>query len=291
VPHYGGPGALVREARPFALLLAIAIAAPLVIPPAAGSGGPRVNLRQRTWIDLQVTPLNADAVDGETPERMVVRVGPREGGETEFALVWPDKTSKSDLRLRAEQVPAASNRDHAVDLKVELTLPSGRTVLSQRRIELDDRATVLFEVYRHEERPLTLVIEAESSEETVISKHPVVGAPVRFMLEIQRVEQGRTISLETNTLQAFEGQAVSYSFRLGSTPEADAARVSLRPLRVSGAIVEIEVETEGKLPSEDGLLVVGRRERWIASRGTTSTLAFESGEPPTGYRFLVTADF
>jgi len=222
---------------------------------------------------------------------MILRVDPRDGGETQFALAWPDSTSESGLKLRAAQAPPASDMDHAVDLEAELTLPSGRTVRARRRIELDSRTTVLFEIHRHDERPLTLVIEAEASQETIISRHPVVGAPVRFLLEVQRVERGRTVSLETNRLQAFEGQSVSYSFRLGDSPGAEAARVSLRPLRVSGSIVEIEVETDGKLPDGEGLLVIGRRERWVASRGTTSTLAFESGDPPSGYRILVTADF
>lgn len=282
----------MNRARISALLLAAAVAAPgLSAQVSSTDRGPRGHLRQRTWIDLQVTPLNGAPAEGNAPGPVLLRVDPMQGGETELALAWPDPTSRSGLKLRAARATPASDMEHAVDLYAELTLPSGRTVRAERRIELDSRTTVLFEIHRHAERPLTLVIEAETSQETIISRHPVVGAPVRFLLEVQRVEQGRTISLETNQLQAFEGQAVSYSFRLGDSPDAEAARVSLRPLRISGSIVEIEVETDGKLPDGDRLLVVGRRERLVASKGSISTLAFESGDPPTGYRFLVTADF
>jgi hypothetical protein len=273
------------------LLLATAISGPDVRAQARPGGVPGVHLNQRTWIDLKITPANAEPAESGSPDLLLVRVDPQRGGRTEFTLAWPDPGSRTLLRLRAAQAVSASDLRHAVDLDVELTLPSGGAVRAQRRIELDDRATALFEVYRHEERPLTLVIEAEASQEMVISRYAQVGKPVRFLLEIQRVERGKVVSLETDRLQAFEGHDVSYSFRLGSDPDAEAARLRLRPLRVGDEIVEIEIETDGRLPGPDGLLVIGRRERWVASRGTTSTLAFESGEPPTGYRFLVTPEF
>lgn len=276
---------------PFLLLLATLAAPSRSAPIPPGSTPPAVHVTHRTWIELKVTPINASPAEGTREERFTVKVHPREGGQTEFALVWPEPDSETGLKLRAVQAVSSSDLDHALDLEAELTLPDGAIVLARRHIELDDRATALFEVYRHAERPLTLVIEAEASRETVVSRHPSVGTPVRFLLEIQRVERGKTIPLETNVLQTMEGQAVSYSFQLGSSPDAEAARVSLRPLRVSGTIVEIEVETDGRLPDGDRLLILGRRERWVTSRGATSTLAFESGEPPTGYRFVVTPDF
>lgn len=270
-----------------AALVGLALSAP--VPPA--DAAPRPQISQRTWIDLKITPMNASPVEGTSPEQLLLKVDPLDGGETTFTLAWPDPQSATRLTLRAVQSPPSGTMEHAVDLEAELTLSAGRTVRSHRRIELDDQATALYEVYRQGDRPLTLVIEAEASQETVIARHPHVGAPVRFLLEIQRVEQGKVISLETNQLQAFEGQSVFYEFQLGDSPDAEAARVSLNPLRVNGSIVEIEVETGGKLPGEGGLMVIGRRERWVASRGSTSTLAFESGDPPNGYRFLVTPFF
>ena len=282
----------MTKSRLSALLTAAAIVGlllPATVPPAGA--GPRPQLTQRTWIDLKITPMNGSPVEGTSPERLLLKVHPLDGGETAFTLAWPDPESATRLTLRATQSPPSGSMEHAVDLEAELTLAAGRTVRSHRRLELDDRATTLFEVYRQGERPLTLLIEAEASRETVIARHPHVGAPVRFLLEVQSVQQGKVISLETNELQAFEEQAVSYSFRFGDSPDSEAVRVSLKPLRVNGSIVEIEVETDGKLPSESGLVVIGRRERWVASRGSTSTLAFESGDPPSGYRFLVTPIF
>lgn len=282
----------MKPSRLLIALLAGAFAAPAPSAPTPpASAGPTVHFTHETSFDLKVSPINASPVEGTSPQRLQLRVEPDREGETEFALAWPDPDTVSRLKLRADRSSVPGAMDHALDLEAELTLPDGTTVRAHRRIELDDRATSLFEVYRHGERPLTLVIEAEATRETVVSRHPVAGSPILFLLEIQRVEKGRTISLETNELRTLEGQSVSYSFRLGSGPDADAARVSLKPLRVREGIVEIEVETDGRLPDGDGLVILGRRERWVASRGATSTLEFVSGEPPSGYRFLVTPVF
>jgi len=282
----------MQRARLFVPLLAGGIAAAALAatapPPGAGRA---VHLSYKTVFDLKVLPVNASPTEGTPPQRLRIRVEPEGGGETEFSLVWPGPDAETVLKLRARQAAPASGADHALELEAELALPGGTTVRADRRIAFDERTTALFEVYRHEDRPLTLVIEAEAVREAVVSRHPAAGTPIRFLLEIQRIEQGRTIPLETNELRTLEGQAVSYSFRLGSSPDAEAARVSLRPLRINGSIVEIEVETDGRLPDGDGLMVLGRRERWVASRGATSTLEFQSGDPPTGYRFLVTPDF
>ena len=39
------------------------------------------------------------------------------------------------------------------------------------------------------------------------------------------------------------------------------------------------------------MILVSRQEQWLSTKGTTSTLSLASGEPPTGFRFVVTPRF
>jgi hypothetical protein len=263
----------------------------LVSLPFTLRAGPRVQVQRQTRIDLAFKPLTASVAPGTDPAALALAINPHGGGETEFRLLWPGDDSTTLLKLNATRSESAGSTKHLVALEALLTLPDGSKVRSSTRFDFDERTTALFEVYRIEGNALTLIVEAEASEETIISRGGAIGPPVRFFLEIQRVQDGKTISLETNLLQTFVGEAVSYGFRLGDTPASDAARLSLRPVRMSGELLEIEVEIDGTLPMDEELVVLGRRESWIASRGVVSTFSFESGEPPEGYRFLVTADF
>ena len=43
--------------------------------------------------------------------------------------------------------------------------------------------------------------------------------------------------------------------------------------------------------TEQGVMLMSRKEQWLATRGATSSLTLETGEPPRGYRFLVTPYF
>ena len=273
-------------AWPRVLILLILAAVPLAL-----WAGPRVQVTRQTRIDLTFKPLTASAAPGTDAAALALAIHPRDGGETEFRLLWPDADSTTLLTLKATRSESTGSTKHAVALEAELILPDGSKVRSSTRFDFHDGTTSLFEVYRIDDNPLTLIVEAEASEETIVSRGGTVGPPVRFLLEIQRVQDGRTISLETDFLQTFVGEAVSYGFRLGDTPEADAARLQLKPVRLSGDLLEIEVEIDGTLPVDEELVILARREDWIASRGVVSTFAFESGDPPVGYRFLVTADF
>lgn len=249
----------------------------------------QVNIERKERVQLKVTPLTATLAPGTRAEGLVLLIDPRRGAETEFVVVWPGAEDRCTVGLQASAWERPGTDDHAVELKAELTMPDGPRVRTSKRLTFDDRTTSLFELYRLGEASLTLVVEAEVTEETVVTRHPEVGPPVAFHLEIQRMQAGTPISLETNELNTFVGQTVSYSFSLGE--EADSARITLKPLRLTAEVVEIEVQTSGTLPGEEELLVLGKTEHWIASRGAISTLTFESGDPPTGYRFLVTAHF
>jgi hypothetical protein len=178
-----------------------------------------------------------------------------------------------------------------VNFDARLTLPDRTTVHSSRSVSLDERATALFEVYRLGDRSLTLALGLEASRQTVVVAQRAPGSQVRFRVEVVRVDAGRQVSLESNHLNTLVGEPVSYSFRLGEAPDADAVSVTLLPTELHADIAEIDVSVSGRLPLDGDLTVISRSERWLASRDATSTLAFESGDPPTGYRFLVTARF
>ncbi len=258
------------------------------ISPARGG---TAQLEQRTRVDLAVRPLTAEpAAAGDVlPLELVVR--PDEPAEAAVVLAWPDADSRSTLKLRAVHARPTAGRANGVDLDARLDLPDGRTVHASRAVRFDETDTVLFEVYRIDDKSLTLALEATASTETVVSKLPSPGSMVRFRLEIVRVLRERTVSLETNFLNTLLGEPVSYEFRLDDKPGADAASITIRPSELHGEIATIEIEVSGKLLLEDEVVVIGRSERWMASRGATLTLAFEAGEPPTGYRFLLTARF
>ena len=94
--------------------------------------------------------------------------------------------------------------------------------------------------------------------------------------------------IERNQLSTFVGESVAYSFRLGDRGEADAVRITLKPVRVVGELITIDIDVSGTLPGENDVQLISKTESWTTTRGAVSSVAVESGDPPTGYRFLVT---
>jgi hypothetical protein len=252
---------------------------------------PDVELQKRTKILLEIHPLTATHTSPTADDSFQLEVDREGSAKSEFSLLWPKDAGQSRVVVRALQTLPSAEWNHAVQIFGELTLPDGRRVHASRLIEFDERSTTLFELFRSEEQSLILAIEAETTVETVLPGRSVVGAPVLFKLEIQRVEGEETFSLETNLMRTFIGEAVAYSFRLGSTPDSDSALISLTPARLLGGIAEIEIEVSGILPGPEGPIILARKQQWHASRGAATSLSFVSGEPAVGYRFLVSADF
>jgi len=239
---------------------------------------------------MEIRPLTAEPVTGtELPIRL--KVDPERGDQQRLEVLWPDAESKVELKFRATERQGGSVAEHVIDLSADIVLSDGREVHASRTIRVSEPATTLFEVFSQDERALTLALQTEIATETVIPSAPTVGRRVLLELEIQRVIEGRAISLERNQLNTFEGEQVSYSFKLGESGVADAMLVRLRPMGITGSLTRIEIEVSGSLPSESGTNVIDRREVWMTSRDSTSTFAVETGDPPTGYRFLVTPRF
>ena len=248
-------------------------------------------LETRTKITIEIRPLTAELVSDREALFATLVLDSPEPAETTLRVAWPDPGSVSALDIRAIEAPPSPGAAHTVNLDARLVLPDRTTVHTARSVSIDERGTALFEVYRLGERSLTLALQLEATRETVVAAARAPGSQVRFRVEIVRVVEGRQVSLENNYLNTLVGEPVSYSFRLAETRDADAVSVTLKPTRLHADIAEIDVDVAGRLPLGSELVVIGRTEHWLASRDATSTLAFESGEPPSGYRFLITARF
>jgi hypothetical protein len=258
-------------------------------PAPPGRCGPEVHLVEHERIELSVRPLAGSL--GGSPGPFSVAVDEVDGGRLEFQVAWPPSRAS---RVRVEATRALLPAAQAVRLSVEVAPQDGSPPL--RRVhELvlgGERTTALFEVARVDEHVLSFYVEVELSRESRYSAQPVIGAPVQFHLEIQWIERGQAATLETNQLNSFVGQPVGYSFRLGETGAAAAASVRLSPLQLVGQTARIDLDLSATLPDADGAVrVVSRREEWLATSGTTTILSLENGDPPTGFRFLVTARF
>lgn len=272
--------------RAYRILAGLCLAALAVTAPVAKD----IRLIHREKVVLQIQAPTATVL--ELPEEGFVTLGvdPESGAETTIRLLWPG-AAESVLRLRANEKQAPDGR-RSVDLQAELRLPDGSKVHAKRLILAGQTSASLFEVYRVGSRALILTIESDLVQETVVPgvrAEPSQG--VLFLVEVLRVLEGRTISLERNQLHSFIGEPVTYSFRLGDSLDSDSVRVEFTATRLMNYMIEIDVVASGTLPGDGGPQLVSRTEQWVASRGAPSTLAVESGDPPTGYRFVVTPIF
>jgi hypothetical protein len=250
-----------------------------------------VGIEKRTKITIELRPLTADLISEHDVGHANLVLDSEYPAETELGLAWPAPNDRSTLVVSASRVPPGAGGPYSVDFEGRLTLPDGSTVHAARSVSFDDKTTALFEVYRYGDRSLTLAVTATVTTEMVVTANPSPGSQVRFRLEIVKVVDGREVSLEDNFLNTLIGEPVTYAFRLADTREADAVTIELKPQRLHADIAEIDVEITGTMTLDEEMIVIGRTEHWLASRGATSTLAFEAGDPPSGYRFRITARF
>ncbi len=270
--------------RPRFALKAVLVLAGLSLATAAPRG---VEITQRQKVILEIRPLTAEAMPGsETPFRL--EVDPDRGGDLDLRVRWPESKA-SKVRFYARELTRDAGGAHVLEILGELQLPEGKRVRSSRRIAFKEGTTSLFELFRKDERSLLFAVAGEIVTETVLPLLPEVTQGVQLELEIQRVQEGKVYSLENNLLNTFLGETVTYSFDLGR--DSDAVRIDLKPLWLAGDVATIDVGLSGILPTEAGPELVSRTEQWATTRGATSTVAFEIGEPPTGYRFLITPRF
>jgi hypothetical protein len=222
----------------------------------------------------------------------VVQILPDSTASLELDLPWGEPGVR--LRIEARVGIDAPGEGRRLAVGTAVGVRGRQEVRSARTIELREGAgTSLMDVFEQDGRRLVLALAPETERRMVAVRPRTVptGSPVRLRLQLERVDGERFVPLESNHLSTFVGQAVEYSFRRGEGASSESVRVQLVPVRVRGEVAEIEVEVTGNLPGTGDPRLLSRRQSIVSSRGAVSSLLVTSGEPPAGYRFLITPDF
>lgn len=257
-------------------------------PPAASM--PAVRLVEKDLVLLTVQPLNAKFAPGSDRPAEGIELDDR-GTELTFRFAWPEAGDTTKVLLRVSPRPPRFGAKHVVLLESLVTLPDGKKVRAEREMVFDESYTSLFEVYRERSRTLVLAVKAEHYRDTRLTVARDPGAPIQFQLEIQRVEGDQSIALETNRMNTFVGDPVTYSFQIGEHGEGVSLSIRLTPQKLYGDVAQIEVDVSGMLSDGEETTMISRTEDWLTTRGATSSLSVAIGEPPTGFKFLVTPWF
>lgn len=259
----------------------------LLVPlPAAA----QIRLVEQQRVQIKVWPMAIDIDDERS--LLELEVIDNSTDEIDVEIPWPSAEAPSRLVLRAGRREAPAGVSCRIRLESEVTTADGQTMMSQRVLDFDDSAKALFEAARIGDQPMTLAIQAEADTRMIPATRSTVGPPVQFLLEIQHVSGGNAVTLETNRLNTFVGEPVIYSFKLGETGHAESVQIQLLPVQVLGALARIEIDVTATLPGEGNEpILFSRNEEWATTRGAVSSLTIETGEPPSGFRFLVTPTF
>ena len=253
-----------------------------------GQAAPVVQVEDR--IEVRVRPMNAEPAEPASVPLTLRPVG-ASADEGVLVLRWPGSEDRTTVRLRARERMLADDDLRGVLIEAEVEPPGGERTVARRVVSFDDSETVLFEVHRAREKGLTLAVECSTVREVAVTTRRSVGAPVSFRLEVRWVDGSDAVLLETNRLDSFVGEPVMYAFSLDGASGAQSMEVRLEPLRIVGDILQFQMEVSGSLPGGGRPHLVARKERWLTSAGTTSSIDAVEGEPGTGYRFSVTPSF
>jgi hypothetical protein len=268
-------------------LCALALSIPWVTP---GNATPAVAVE--THFLLRIEALAVEK--GQSTPAGVARdaeAGPSQPASVDLVVPWRPGEGSLNVHLEVRLTSFGPDGEAILFCASSATLAGSKPVVASREIRLAEEGSGLFEVFGDAERRLVLTLHGEKAERVVVRPPAVLGAPVRFLIAVERVDGERTLPLETDELNTFVGQSVEYSFRLGQDAGLEAVRLTLLPVAVSGDLLTIDAEISGALPGADGTTLVSRRERIVASRRATSRVSATAGTPPAGYQFQVTPEF
>ena len=269
------------------VLRALAVAFSFI---SSGNATPPVVVE--THVLLRIDALTVE--NGQSKATGITRegeTGPSKPAAVDFVVPWrPDGASVS-VHLEARLTSFGPEGEAILFCESKATLSGSPPVASSREIRLAEEGSGLFEVFGDAERRLVLTLQGEKADRVVVRPLASVGAPVRFLIAVERVDGERIVPLETDELNTFVGQSVEYSFRHGQDEGLEAVRLTVLPVSVAGELLTIDAEISGALPGAGGTTLVSHTERIVASRRATSRLAATTGSPPAGYRFQVTPEF
>jgi len=237
-------------------------------------------------VALTVETLLVDPADTRrVGEPLSLEVGPDTQQKARFSVPWGSSGRPASVVLTATLGPDGGDGSPTVRCSATVEVPGGTPRVSDRVVE--GEGTALFEILDGGGRRIVLALKTEPVDRPVVHRFARVGAPVRFLVAVERVDGDKSVVLETNHLNTFVGQSVGYSFHLGQ----EDVRLDLLPISLSSDILTLQASISGSLPGSGVTSLVSRQERIVASRMTTSAIAVTAGTPPSGYRFQVTPDF
>ena len=273
----------MRILRPGRALLFLVAAAPCLAAPA---------IRQEPRIALEIDAVLVGADGGRSIGTRQLEVPPTGHGEADFPVPLPESAGgAATLHLEARGVARPEGEVQEVTVAALLSLGSGRTVTAERTLSLTEGAASLFEVFGEEKARLVLAVRGERVTRPVVRESSGVGAPVRFHLVVERVIGERSIPVESNDLSSFLGEDVEYSFRRGEGAASETVRLVLNVQQILGDVAEVATDVSASLPGASAPILMSHQERLFATRGAVSTITVVNGDPPAGYRFLVTPRF
>jgi len=269
---------------------------PVLVLAVAASGAPSASATPSVAVETHVV-LRIEALTVEqgrsktagTPHE--VEIGPSQPAAIDLVVPWGTDRATVAIHFGARLTSMTPDGDAVLLCESRATRSGSTPVVASREIRFADEGSGLFEVFGDGERRIVLTLQGEQVGRAVVRPPPSVGAPVRFVIAVERVDGERIVLLETNELHSFVGQSVEYSFRHGQDEGLEAVNLTVLPVAISGDLVTIEAEISGALPGAGGTVLVSHSERIVASRRATSRLAATTGAPPAGYRFQVTPDF
>jgi len=269
------------------VLLVVALAASMV--PSANATPP---VAVETHVVLRIEALTLEGGRSKTAgTKQEVEIGPSVPASIDIVVPWGADRSTVTVHFDARLTSVTPDGEAVLLCESHATRSGRAPVVASREIRLADEGSGLFEVYGDGGRRILLTLQGEQVGRAVVRPPASVGAPVRFVIAVLRIDGERSVLLETNELHSFVGQSVEYSFRQGQDEGLEAVRLNLLPVAISGDLVTIDAEIGGALPGAGGTVLVSRSERIVASRRATSSLTAATGTPPAGYRFQVTPDF
>jgi len=256
----------------------------------AGHAAPSVAIE--THVVLTIDAMTVEDKGSKTAGvSREVEIGPSQPASVDFDVSWGPEHVGLSLHFDARLTSVTPDGEAVLVCESSVSREGRPPVRSSREVRLADEGSGLFEVFGEGGRRLLLTLRGEQVTRAVVRPPSSIGAPVRFLVAVLRVDGERIVLLETNELNTFVGQSVEYSFRLGQDEGLEAVRLALLPTAISGDLVTLEAEISGALPGPGGTVLVSHRERIVASKRATSHVSATTGTPPAGYRFQVTPEF